>query len=76
MPLRRYRWLLIVAILLLLFVATVALTLHLLPRPWGRGDYLVAGSVATLVTLLALFIILLVAGLLSGRISFRKCGPR
>jgi len=72
----RYRRLLIAVVLLLLFAATAALTLHFLPRPWRRGDYLVAGSVATLVTLLALFVFLGVAGVLSGRISLGRRRPR
>jgi|GEM_PF-1788459 heme/copper-type cytochrome/quinol oxidase subunit 2 len=72
----RYRWLLIAVVLLLVFGAAAALTLHFLPRPWRRGDYLVAGSVATLVTLLVLFIFLAVAGLLSGRVSLGRRRPR
>lgn len=67
----RYGWVLAVAGLLLLFVASAGLILHFLPRPLSRTDYLVAGSVATLITLLALFIFVLVAGLVSGRLSFR-----
>ncbi|MGC8793548.1 MAG: hypothetical protein ACP5U2_09180 [Bryobacteraceae bacterium] len=69
---RRIRWPLVVAAALALFAATAILTLAFLPRPWRRGDYLVAGSVATLVTLLAMFVFLLIAGLLSSRPFPRK----
>lgn len=68
---RRRRWLLVGVSLLFLFVAAAGLVIHFLPRPLSRSDYLVAGSVATLVTLLALFIFLLIAGFVSGRLSLR-----
>ncbi|MDW8131930.1 MAG: hypothetical protein RMI94_15370 [Bryobacterales bacterium] len=67
----RYRWFFVAVGLLLVFAAAVALVLHFLPRPLSSGDYLVAGSVATLITLLALFIFLLVAGLVTGRFFLR-----
>ncbi len=67
----RHHWPLIGAGLMLLFAASAALVVHFLPRPLSRSDYLVAGSVATLITLLALFICLLLAGLLTRRLCLR-----
>ncbi len=67
----RHRWFLIGACLLL-FLASAGLVIHFLPRPLSRGDYLVAGSIATLLTLLALFIYFLVAGFITGRFGRKR----
>jgi len=65
-------WPIIAAALLLLFVAAVIVLLHLLPHPLSPADYFVAGSVATLIVMLALFLILLLMWLASGKGFFRR----
>lgn len=70
----RGRWPVIAVGLAVLFAAVAAILLHLLPHPLSATDYLVIGSVATLVVLLALFVILLIMWLASGRSFFRRRG--
>lgn len=62
----RSRWLLVSLGLLALFTSVVLLIIALLPRPLSRADYFVAGSVATLLVLLAVFVLLLAAWLRAG----------
>ncbi len=63
----RLRWLLIGGGSLLLFAAAVTVLVRLLPRPLTPADYFVAGSAATLLVLLVLFLTLLGMWLASGR---------
>lgn len=68
----RSRWLLIGSGLALLFAAAVLVFVHLLPHPLSPADYLVAGSAATLLVLLALFLVLALMWLASGRNLLRR----
>lgn len=71
MPDKR-RALLLVAGVLILYVAVVAVLLRFLPdRPTG-SDYFVAGSVATFVSLLAVFLILASSWLRGPNTFFRR----
>jgi len=53
------QWILLGLALVALFAGVTAVMLHVLPRPHARSDYLIAGGMATLVTMLALFAVLL-----------------
>ncbi|HYL78849.1 MAG TPA: hypothetical protein VEU96_31960 [Bryobacteraceae bacterium] len=53
------RTLSLAAITILVFGATVALLLYILPGPHAPTDYLVIGAVATLLCLLLLFVLLI-----------------
>lgn len=52
-------WIVLVLAVLLVFGVTVAIGLKLLPGPHTDTDYLVVGSIATLLALAALFGVLL-----------------
>ena len=58
---RRYlrRWLIAGAALIALFTGIVLGMLSALPRPHSSGDYIIAGGLATFVTMLAGFGVLL-----------------
>jgi len=75
MQLKKLRWWLIGVTLALVYVLAVILVLELLPHPLTRTDYLVAGSLATLLVLLALFLALGLAGLISGA-GFTRRGKK
>jgi hypothetical protein len=60
---------LVVIVALLVFGAVAAILLRLMPAPIEDSDYLVAGSVATLVGLLILFLGLVPR---SGDVFFKK----
>ena len=47
------------ALLLVVFVATVAILLQVLPSPHKSTDYLVIGAVATLLCILLLYFLLI-----------------
>jgi predicted outer membrane lipoprotein len=54
------------------FVVVAAILLRLMPAPLRESDYLVIGSVATLVSLLALFVVLVSTSMKSSDIFFKK----
>ena len=56
---RAVRWLVLGIALAALFAGLVLTILLVLPRPHTAGDYMMAGGVATMVTMLALFATLL-----------------
>lgn len=68
----RWRWGLASAALAAFFAAVVCGILSLLPHPLSRADYFVAGSVATLLVLLALFVALVAASLRPGKRWLRR----
>jgi Na+/melibiose symporter-like transporter len=47
------------ALMILLFAGTVAVLVNVMPGPHKSTDYLVIGAVATLLCLLALFVVLI-----------------
>ncbi|HWY46482.1 MAG TPA: hypothetical protein VNX70_03805 [Bryobacteraceae bacterium] len=53
------RTLALVALMILLFAGTVAVLVNVMPGPHKSMDYLVIGAVATLLCLLALFVVLI-----------------
>jgi hypothetical protein len=54
------------------FAGVVILLLALMPAPLRESDYLVIGSVATLVSLLALFVLLVSTSMKSSNIFFKR----
>ena len=56
----------------LVFTAVAAIMIKLMPEPLGDSDYLVIGSVATLVSLLVLFLVLISTKLKSSDVFFKK----
>jgi hypothetical protein len=54
------------------FVIVAAIMLKVMPGPLKDSDYMVIGSVATLVALLVLFLALLSTSMKSSNIFFRK----
>jgi len=54
------------------FVVVAAIMLRLMPGPLRESDYLVIGSVATLVSLLVLFLLLVSTTLKSSDIFFKR----
>ena len=54
------------------FVVVAAILLRLMPGPLRESDYLVIGSVATLVSLLVLFLMLVSTTLKSSDIFFKR----
>jgi hypothetical protein len=54
------------------FVVIAAILLRLMPGPLRESDYLVIGSVATLVSLLVLFLLLVSTTLKSSDIFFKR----
>ena len=52
------RTLTLAALMVLLFAGTVAVLVNVMPGPHKSTDYLVIGAVATLLCLLALFVVL------------------
>lgn len=52
------RTLILSALMVLLFAGTVAVLVNVMPGPHKSMDYLVIGAVATLLCLLALFVVL------------------
>jgi hypothetical protein len=60
---------LVIVVALLVFAAVVAVILRFMPQPIEDSDYLVAGSVGTLVGLLVLFLGLVPR---SGDVFFKK----
>jgi hypothetical protein len=56
----------------LVFSTVAAIMIKLMPSPLGDSDYLVIGSVATLVSLLVLFLVLVSTRFKSGDIFYKK----
>jgi hypothetical protein len=56
----------------LVFGAVAAIMIRLMPGPLEDSDYLVIGSVATLVAMLALFLMLVTTRLKSSDVFFKK----
>jgi hypothetical protein len=56
----------------LVFGAVAAIMVKLMPEPLGDSDYLVIGSVATLVSLLLLFLVLVSTRLKSKDVFFKR----
>jgi hypothetical protein len=57
---------------LLVFGATAAILVRLMPAPMKDSDYLVVGSVATLAGLLALFLVLISTSVKTRDVFFKK----
>jgi uncharacterized BrkB/YihY/UPF0761 family membrane protein len=66
------RVLILTVALLLVFGVSVAILLRVLPGPHTEKDYLVAGGVATLATMLALFIVLMTTWVKAPNVFYRK----
>jgi len=66
------RGLMLGAAALCVFVVVAALMLKLMPAPLKESDYMVIGSVATLVALGVLFLVLVSTTLKSSDIFFKK----
>lgn len=60
------------AAILILFAAVSAVLLHLLPGPHEETDYLVIGAVSTLVSLLALFCVLITGFMRLPNVFFKR----
>ena len=58
--------------LLLVFAASVVILLRVIPGPHTEQDYLVAGGVATFVTMLALFVVLITTWVKASDVFYRK----
>lgn len=66
------RALMLAASAVIVFGVTVAIGLKILPGPHTETDYLVVGSVATLLSLIVLFAVLLTTWLRSPDVFFRR----
>jgi multisubunit Na+/H+ antiporter MnhB subunit len=55
-----------------IFAAVAFIMLQVMPQPMKDSDYLVVGSVATLVALLALFLLLVTTSMKSSDVFFKK----
>lgn len=58
--------------LLLVFGVSVVILLRVIPGPHSEQDYLVAGGVATFVTMLALFVVLITTWVKAPNVFYRK----
>jgi multisubunit Na+/H+ antiporter MnhF subunit len=58
--------------LLLVFAASVVILLRVIPGPHTEQDFLVAGGVATFVTMLALFVVLITTWVKAPNVFYRK----
>lgn len=63
---------LLIAGAMVIFGIVAALMVQLMPKPLGDSDYLVIGSVSTLVALLVLFLVLVTTRLKSSDTFFKK----
>jgi len=63
---------LLAAGLVVVFAGTVAVLMRVIPSPHKETDYLVMGGVATLVTMLALFVVLVTTLFRGPNTFFRK----
>ena len=54
------------------FAVTAAVMIQLMPAPLKDSDYLVIGSVATLVSLLVLFLVMLSTSMKASNVFFKR----
>jgi uncharacterized BrkB/YihY/UPF0761 family membrane protein len=66
------RVLILTVALLMVFGASVAILLRILPSPHTETDYLIAGGIATFVIMLALFIVLITTWVKAPNVFYRK----
>ena len=66
------RIMMLVASAVIVFGVTVAIGLKILPGPHTETDYLVVGSVATFLSLIVLFAVLLTTWLKTGEVFYKK----
>jgi hypothetical protein len=66
------RTVLVVLAAVVAFGAVASIILRFMPRPAGESDYLIAGSVATLVALLVVFLGLVLTRSKSRDVFFKK----
>jgi len=57
---------------LCIFTVVAAIMIKVMPAPFKESDFLVIGSVATLVALLVLFLVLISTTMKSSNLFFRK----
>lgn len=72
MALTASRWLVLVAAVVVVFGVTVAIALQLVPGPHSETDYLVIGSVATLLSLVVVFVVLMITSPKASELFFRR----
>lgn len=72
MALTASRWLILVAAVVVVFGVTVAIALQLVPGPHSETDYLVIGSVATLLSLVVVFVVLMATSHKASELFFRR----
>ena len=72
MALTASRWLSLVAAVVVVFGVTVAIALQLVPGPHSETDYLVIGSVATLLSLVVVFVVLMITSPKASDMLFRR----
>lgn len=65
----------LVGIVLAVFGAALMVLLKIMPPPHRDVDYMVAGSIATLVALLVVFLLMLATGQKAGAAFFTKHRP-
>lgn len=68
----RLRVLILAVALLLVFGVSVTIMLAVIPAPHTEKDFLVAGGVATLVTMLALFFVIITTWVKVPNVFYRK----
>ena len=72
MALTASRWLILVAAIVVVFGVTVAIALRVVPGPHSETDYLVIGSVATLLSLVVVFVVLMVTSPKAGELFYKR----
>jgi hypothetical protein len=72
MALTASRWLILVTAVVLVFGVTVAIALQVVPGPHSETDYLVIGSVATLLSLVVVFVVLMLTSQKATDLFFRR----
>lgn len=66
------RWLVLGAAVAAIFAGVALMMLRALPRPHSRGDYMIAGELATMVSMLALFGVLLSTHVRARNLFFKR----
>jgi hypothetical protein len=66
------RWLILVPLAACVFAVVSAIMIKLMPTPLKDSDYLLIGSVSTLLALFAVFLVLISTTLKSGNIFFKR----
>jgi hypothetical protein len=66
------RGLLLALAAICVFVVVAAVLLRMIPAPLKESDYMIIGSVATLVALLVLFLVLISTSMKSSNVFFKK----